>query len=189
MLLLPERRSLAVPWPARWLALWQTINGAWAEYLLVPDARANLAVIPGGLTDEQVLMLPASRSTWHLGANGGVRTGDSVAVFAQGPGICARRSAPGCVAPPDCRRRSHAGAARDVHAIRRFGHDRSPMRATSSKSWKRLTEGAGRGCRHRSARAAGDVRSALRSDLAGRSCCRDCWCLLTASWSPTTSAI
>ena len=24
-----------------------TINGAWAEYLLVPDARANLAPIPG----------------------------------------------------------------------------------------------------------------------------------------------
>src|SRR5213593_4589509 len=26
-----------------------TINGAWAEYLLVPDARANLAPIPMGL--------------------------------------------------------------------------------------------------------------------------------------------
>ena len=26
-----------------------TINGAWAEYLLVPDARANLAPIPDGL--------------------------------------------------------------------------------------------------------------------------------------------
>jgi len=27
-----------------------TINGAWAEYLLVPHARANLAVVPAGLT-------------------------------------------------------------------------------------------------------------------------------------------
>ena len=68
-----------------------TINGAWAEYLLVPDARANLALIPDGLTDEQVLMLPDIASTGISGAeSGGVRTGDSVAVFAQGPiGLCA----------------------------------------------------------------------------------------------------
>src|SRR5215475_4584395 len=33
-----------------------TINGAWAEYLLVPDAKANLAIIPPGLTDEDVVM-------------------------------------------------------------------------------------------------------------------------------------
>ena len=68
-----------------------TINGAWAEYLLVPDARANLACIPDGLTDEQVLMLPDIASTGISGAeSGGVRTGDSVAVFAQGPiGLCA----------------------------------------------------------------------------------------------------
>src|SRR5215467_16027901 len=31
-----------------------TINGAQAEYLLVPNAQANLAKIPDGLTDEQV---------------------------------------------------------------------------------------------------------------------------------------
>jgi threonine dehydrogenase-like Zn-dependent dehydrogenase len=68
-----------------------TINGAWAEYLLVPDARANLALIPDGLTDEQVLMLPDIASTGISGAeSGGVRTGDAVAVFAQGPiGLCA----------------------------------------------------------------------------------------------------
>ena len=68
-----------------------TINGAWAEYLLVPDARANLAVIPDGLTDEQVLMLPDIASTGISGAeSGGVRIGDAVAVFAQGPiGLCA----------------------------------------------------------------------------------------------------
>lgn len=68
-----------------------TIDGAWAEYLLVPDARANLAVVPDGLTNEQVLMLPDSASTGISGAErGGVRPGDSVAVFAQGPtGLCA----------------------------------------------------------------------------------------------------
>ena len=68
-----------------------TINGAWAEYLLVPDARANLAPDPDGLTDEQVLMLPDIASTGISGAeSGGVRTGDAVAVFAQGPiGLCA----------------------------------------------------------------------------------------------------
>jgi alcohol dehydrogenase len=68
-----------------------TINGAWAEYLLVPDARANLALIPDTLTDEQVLLLPDIASTGISGAeSGNVRTGDSVAVFAQGPiGLCA----------------------------------------------------------------------------------------------------
>ncbi len=33
-----------------------TIDGAQAEYLLVPDAMTNLAAVPDGLTDEQVLM-------------------------------------------------------------------------------------------------------------------------------------
>jgi alcohol dehydrogenase len=68
-----------------------TIDGAWAEYLLVPDARANLAVIPDQLTDAQVLMLPDIASTGISGAeNGNIRIGDTVAVFAQGPiGLCA----------------------------------------------------------------------------------------------------
>jgi hypothetical protein len=35
-----------------------TIDGAQAEYLLVPDAKANLSAISDGLTDEQVLMCP-----------------------------------------------------------------------------------------------------------------------------------
>jgi len=71
--------------------LGNTINGAWAEYLLVPDARANLALVPDELTDDQVLMLPDIASTGISGAeSGNVRTGDSVAIFAQGPiGLCA----------------------------------------------------------------------------------------------------
>src|SRR6478736_216987 len=68
-----------------------TINGAWAEYLLVPDARANLAPVPDALSDVQVLMLPDIASTGIAGAESGrVKVGDSVAVFAQGPiGLCA----------------------------------------------------------------------------------------------------
>ena len=68
-----------------------TINGAWAEYLLVPDARANLAVIPDQLSDEDVLLCPDIFSTGLSGAeSGNIRVGDSVAVFAQGPiGLCA----------------------------------------------------------------------------------------------------
>jgi threonine dehydrogenase-like Zn-dependent dehydrogenase len=68
-----------------------TIDGAWAEFLRVPDARANLAVIPEGLTDEDVLLVPDIFSTGLSGAeSGNVRVGDSVAVFAQGPiGLCA----------------------------------------------------------------------------------------------------
>jgi threonine dehydrogenase-like Zn-dependent dehydrogenase len=68
-----------------------TINGAWAEYLLVPDARANLAPIPDGLTDEDVMLCPDIFSTGLSGAESGhIKVGDSVAVFAQGPiGLCA----------------------------------------------------------------------------------------------------
>jgi threonine dehydrogenase-like Zn-dependent dehydrogenase len=67
-----------------------TIDGAQAEFLCVPDAMANLAPIPEGLTDEQVLMCPDIMSTGFSGAeSGSVRIGDTVAVFAQGPiGLC-----------------------------------------------------------------------------------------------------
>jgi threonine dehydrogenase-like Zn-dependent dehydrogenase len=72
-----------------------TIDGAWAEYLLVPDARANLAPIPEALTDEEVLLVPDVFSTGLSGAeSGGIRVGDSVAIFAQGPiGLCATAGA------------------------------------------------------------------------------------------------
>lgn len=68
-----------------------TINGAWAQYLLVPDAKANLAPIPASLSDEDVVLCPDIFSTGLSGAeSGNIRVGDSVAVFAQGPiGLCA----------------------------------------------------------------------------------------------------
>jgi alcohol dehydrogenase len=72
-----------------------TINGAQAEYLLVPYAQANLAKIPDDLTDEQVVLLADIASTGFAGAeSGNVRIGDSVVVFAQGPiGLCATAGA------------------------------------------------------------------------------------------------
>src|SRR6185503_14263092 len=48
-----------------------TINGAQAEYLLVPNAQANLAKIPDGLTDEQAVLLADIASTGFAGAESG----------------------------------------------------------------------------------------------------------------------
>jgi len=86
--------------PHGWRAMggWRfgnTIDGCQAEYVLVPDAMANLAPVPDGLTDEQVLMCPDIMSTGFSGAErAGVRIGDIVAVFAQGPiGLCATAGA------------------------------------------------------------------------------------------------
>jgi threonine dehydrogenase-like Zn-dependent dehydrogenase len=121
-----------------------TINGAWAEYLLVPDARANLAPIPIGLDDEDVLMCPDIFSTGLSGAeSGNVKVGDSVAVFAQGPiGLCATIGA-------KLRGASliiGVDASSDrLEAARRFGanvtlniHDGDPI-----DEIKRLTDGRG----------------------------------------------
>ena len=75
-----------------------TIDGCQADYVRVPDAMANLAPVPDGLTDEQVLMCPDIMSTGFSGAErGGICIGDTVAVFAQGPiGLCATAGAKLC---------------------------------------------------------------------------------------------
>lgn len=72
-----------------------TIDGAQAEFLLVPNAMANLATVPDHLSDEEVLMCPDIMSTGFSGAESGkVKIGDSVAIFAQGPiGLCATAGA------------------------------------------------------------------------------------------------
>lgn len=72
-----------------------TIDGTQAEYVLVPDAQANLAPVPDGLTDEQVLMCPDIMSTGFAGAEAAnIKIGDIVAIFAQGPiGLCATAGA------------------------------------------------------------------------------------------------
>jgi threonine dehydrogenase-like Zn-dependent dehydrogenase len=82
----------------RALGGWQfgnTIDGCQAEYVLVPNAMANLAKVPAGLSDEEVLMCPDIMSTGFGGAeNGNIRIGDTVAIFAQGPiGLCATAGA------------------------------------------------------------------------------------------------
>jgi alcohol dehydrogenase len=71
--------------------LGHTIDGCHAEYLVVPDAQANLAVVPPALSDRDVLLCPAVMSTGFSAIERGqVRLGDAVAVFGQGPtGLCA----------------------------------------------------------------------------------------------------
>ena len=83
---------------ARALGGWRfgnTLDGCQAEYVRVPFAMANLTRVPDHLTDEQVLMCPDIMSTGFGGAeSGGIRIGDTVAVFAQGPiGLCATAGA------------------------------------------------------------------------------------------------
>ena len=72
-----------------------TIDGAQAEFLLVPDAMTNLAPVPDELSDEQVLMCPDIMSTGFSGAERAhIKIGDIVAIFAQGPiGLCATAGA------------------------------------------------------------------------------------------------
>jgi alcohol dehydrogenase len=72
-----------------------TIDGAQAEFVRVPSAQANLAKIPDGVSDEQVVLLADIASTGFAGAeSGAVRIGDTVVVFAQGPiGLCATMGA------------------------------------------------------------------------------------------------
>jgi len=71
--------------------LGNTMQGSQAQYVRIPNAQANLARIPAELKDEQVVLLSDIASTGISGAeSGGVRIGDSVVVFAQGPiGLCA----------------------------------------------------------------------------------------------------
>jgi threonine dehydrogenase-like Zn-dependent dehydrogenase len=75
--------------------LGNTIDGCQAEFVRIPDAMANLSLVPDNLTDEQVLMCPDIMSTGFSGAeSGGIKIGDMVAVFAQGPiGLCATAGA------------------------------------------------------------------------------------------------
>lgn len=68
-----------------------TIDGCQAEYVLVPDAMANLSPVPDALSDEEVLMCPDIMSTGFAGAeSGAIQIGDTVLVLALGPiGLCA----------------------------------------------------------------------------------------------------
>lgn len=73
-----------------------TINGAQAEYLRVPNAQANLAKIPDELSDEQVLLLAGIASTGFGGAeSGNIRIGDSVGSLRKAPSAYVRPPARG----------------------------------------------------------------------------------------------
>lgn len=71
--------------------LGNTINGVQAEYALIPNAQANMAIIPNELRDDEVILLADIASTgFSASESAPVRLGDSVAVFAAGPiGLCA----------------------------------------------------------------------------------------------------
>lgn len=72
-----------------------TIDGCQAEYVLVPNAQANLATIPDTLSNEDVVLLADIASTGlSASETANVQLGDTVAVFAQGPiGLCATAGA------------------------------------------------------------------------------------------------
>jgi threonine dehydrogenase-like Zn-dependent dehydrogenase len=119
-----------------------TIDGVQAEYVRVPFAQANLAVVPDELSDEEVLLLSDIASTGFSAAeSGGVRLGDTVAVFAQGPiGLCATLGAKlmGAaniiVADPDPGRLAMA---------RRFGATETVSPADAVQAILNLTNGRG----------------------------------------------
>ncbi len=63
-----------------------TIDGAQADYVKIPNAMANLARIPDELSDEDVLFTTDIFSTGLSGAESAeIKVGDIVVVFGQGP--------------------------------------------------------------------------------------------------------
>src|SRR6476469_653648 len=75
--------------------LGNSADGVQADFFRVPYAQANLAKIPDDLSDEQCVLLADIASTGISAAEtAGVRIGQTVAVFAQGPiGLCATAGA------------------------------------------------------------------------------------------------
>ena len=63
--------------------LGNTIDGCQAEFVMVPDAMANLAPVPDGLSGEQVLMCPDIMSTGFSGAETAARPQPATGVQAQ----------------------------------------------------------------------------------------------------------
>ena len=67
--------------------LFPLLNGAYAEYLLVPEriARSNLLPVPGGLPPEVAALVEPLACCLHGVARADVRAGDTVAVLGAGP--------------------------------------------------------------------------------------------------------
>ena len=135
-----------------------TINGCQAEYVLVPDAQANLAKIPAGLEDEDVLLCPDIMSTGFSAVERGhVGIGDSVVVFAQGPiglsrdGRCASR---GSVARHRRRQRAAPARASQAHGCgRRSELQGARRRRGDQEAHRRRRRRGDRGARHSSRRS------------------------------------
>lgn len=75
--------------------LGNSVDGVQAEFFRVPYAQANLAHIPEGLSDEEVVFVTDIATTGISAIEtANVQLGDAVAVFAQGPiGLCATAGA------------------------------------------------------------------------------------------------
>lgn len=75
--------------------LGNSMDGVQAEYFRVPYAQANLARIPEGLSDDEVVFVTDIATTGISAVEtADVQLGDSVVVFAQGPiGLCATAGA------------------------------------------------------------------------------------------------
>eukprot|EP00457_Paulinella_chromatophora_P004663 gb/GEZN01004675.1/.p1 GENE.gb/GEZN01004675.1/~~gb/GEZN01004675.1/.p1 ORF type:complete len:430 (+),score=31.25 gb/GEZN01004675.1/:191-1480(+) len=71
--------------------LGNTNDGSQAQYMIVPFAQYNLAPVPDSISDTEALVCPDIMSTGFAGPEiAGVKIGDAVAVYAQGPvGLCA----------------------------------------------------------------------------------------------------
>ena len=62
------------------------IDGCQADYVRVPYADSGCHIIPEGLTDEDILFVGDILSTGYFASeNGGIKLGDTVAVFGSGP--------------------------------------------------------------------------------------------------------
>ena len=147
-----------------------TINGAWAEYLLVPDARRTSRPFRDGLADEDVLLCPDIFSTGlsrrRERQHQGRRRGRGVRAGPDRPVRDAGREAQRGVAH---HRRSTPSPAR-LDVARRFGanvtlniNDGDPVpdnQAADGRPRRRR--------RDRSARPAGDVRERAARDSPGR---------------------
>jgi hypothetical protein len=128
-----------------------TINGAWAEFLLVPDAAptSRRSRQLDGRTGSHAADIA---STGLSGAeNADIKVGDAVAVFAQGPiGLCATLGA-ARAARRSSWRGSAGRATGDGQPLRRVGDDR-PEGARRRRRTEAPDRRPRRRCRHRSAR-------------------------------------
>ena len=144
--LLPERRPLAMWRPLGGWRFGNTINGAWAEYLLVPDARANLAPIPDALRDEDVLLCPDIFSTGLSGAESGT-SGSAMRLPSslKARSACARRSSRqrGCVRHHRGRTTTAAGTTASTVSDspnRLKGGSRASIPAPQRRGYKKIRE-------------------------------------------------